>query len=114
MSQEVDDVDAQLIWEDQAMSDKDTSPRERFRNDPDPRKRFADVFIDGVPVVSEPLPPLDGDEPDAPKHPDDLEDAQQFLEQSPRAHPMEPGDRLAEGEIQVTFGRWIKNPRHRS
>jgi hypothetical protein len=87
-------------------------PRERFRNDPDPRKRFADVFINGEPVVSEPLDFVEGVPRKPARNPGDLDDVQKLLEQSPLAHPMEPEDRLPEGESQATFiGKRAKPPK---
>jgi hypothetical protein len=88
------------------MAENTPDPRERFRNDPDPRKRFADAFINGEPMVSPLIRPA--------KRSVTKSDCDTFLEQSPRARPMAPEDRLPEDEIQVTFGKWIRNPKHRS
>jgi hypothetical protein len=69
----------------------------------DPRNRFADIFINGDPVVSPPLDIAQGVPEKPTQDPGDLDDVEKFLEQSPRAHPMKPDDRVPEGEIQVTF-----------
>jgi hypothetical protein len=95
------------------MAEKDMNPREKYRNDPDPRKRFADVFINGEPVVTPPLDALDDEPQQAPKAADGLDDVEKFLQQSRRARPMRPEDRLGEGESVAIFGKHIR-PKKRS
>ena len=83
------------------------NPRDRFRNDPDPRKRFADVFINGEPVVSPPLLPRD----------QDLEERERYLkrlESMPHAHPMKEADRLPEGQGMAIFIGKRKPPKRPS
>ena len=52
-------------------------------------------------MVSEPLDFAEGVPEEPTQDPGDLDDVQKLLEQSPRAHPMKPEDRLPEGQIQV-------------
>jgi hypothetical protein len=70
------------------------------------------VFINGEPVVSEPLDFAEGVPRKPARNPGDLDEVQKFLDQSPRAHPMKPEDRLPEGQNQVTFvGKRAKPPK---
>jgi hypothetical protein len=95
------------------MAERDVDPREKYKNDPDRRKRFADVFINGQPVVSPILEIPEAETDQAPKPPDDLDDVETFLKGSPRAHEMKPEDRLAESESIAIFGKHIR-PKKRS
>jgi hypothetical protein len=85
---------------------------ERPPRDPSCAPGFADVFINGEPVVSAPLDFAEGVPKEPTQDPGDLDDVQKFLEQSPRAHAMKPEDRLAEGEVQVILvGKRTKPPK---